>query len=124
MTADPHTTVPDAPEIRALWAGVLLGPTAFLLNLELAYAMVPNACSSQNRLPVHIVHLVCLVIALAGLMISLRSWRSSGQTWPGEEGGRIGRTRFMAGLGLLLSIEFAIVIVAQWIPSFVLSPCQ
>jgi cytochrome c biogenesis factor len=124
MTVDPRTTVPDAPEIRALWAGLLLAPTAFLLNLELAYAVVPHACSSQNRLPVHLVHLVCLAIALVGGAFALRSWRYCGETWPGEEGGPVSRSRFMAGLGLLLSVLFALVIVAQWIPSFVLSPCQ
>jgi cytochrome c biogenesis factor len=124
MTVDPRTPVPDAPEIRALWAGLLLAPTAFLLNLELAYAVVPHACSSQNRLPVHLVHLVCLVIALVGGAFALRSWRYCGETWPGEEGGPVSRSRFMAGLGLLLSVLFALVIVAQWIPSFVLNPCQ
>jgi len=124
MTVDPRTTVPDAPEIRVLWAGLLLAPTAFLLNLELAYAVVPHACSLQNRLPVHLVHLVCLAIALVGGAFALRSWRYCGETWPGEEGGSVSRSRFMAGLGLLLSVLFALVIVAQWIPSFVLSPCQ
>jgi hypothetical protein len=33
-------------------------------------------------------------------------------------------TRFMAGLGFLTSALFALVILAQWIPSFMLSPCQ
>jgi hypothetical protein len=124
MTLDPRTNVPDAPEIRALWAGLLLAPTAFLLNLEVAYALVPTACSSQNRLLVHLVHVVCLVMAAAGGFIALRSWRAGGETWPGEQGGPVGRSRFMAGLGLLLSAFILLVIVAQWIPSFVLNPCQ
>ena len=124
MTADPSTDVPEAADLRALWAGFLLAPIAFLLNLELAYALVPTACSSQNRLLVHGVHLVCLLIALTGGFFALRQWRSFGETWPGDEGGRVSRSRFMAGIGLLLSALFALVIVAQWIPSLVLSPCQ
>jgi hypothetical protein len=124
MTADPRTDVPDAAELRALWAGFLLAPTAFLLNLELAYALVPTACSSQNRLLVHMVHLGCLLIALTGGFFARRLWRSCGETWPGEEGGRVSRSRFMAGIGLLLSALFVLVIVAQWIPSLVLNPCQ
>jgi hypothetical protein len=125
MTLDPRTDVPDAPEIRALWAGLLLAPTAFLLNLEVAYAMVPTACASQNRLLVHLVHAVCLIIAATGGFFALRSWRAYGETWPGgEEGGPIARSRFMAGLGLLLSTFIVLVILAQWIPSFVLDPCQ
>jgi hypothetical protein len=124
MTADPRTDVPDAAELRALWAGFLLAPTAFLLNLEVAYALVPTACSSHNRLLVHVVHLVCLLIALTGGFFALRLWRSGGETWPGEEGGRVSRTRFIAGLGLLLSMFIVLVLLAQWIPSFVLDPCQ
>jgi len=30
----------------------------------------------------------------------------------------------MAGLGMLVSAMFTLVIVAQWIPGFVLSACQ
>jgi hypothetical protein len=124
MTVDPRTDVHDAKELRALWTGLLLAPAAFLLNLEVAYALVPAACASGTRLLMHVVHAVCLVLAAFGGFAALRMWRLTGETWPGEEGGRLGRSRFMAGLGLLLSLLFALVIVAQWIPSFVLSPCQ
>jgi hypothetical protein len=34
------------------------------------------------------------------------------------------RSRFMAVLGLLTSILFFLIILAQSIPSFILSPCQ
>jgi hypothetical protein len=124
MTVDPHTDVPDAGALRTLWAGILLPPAAFLLNLEVAYALVPAACSSRNLLLVHLVHLICLGIAVFGGLIALRSWRRSGSTWPGGEGGRISRSRFMAGLGTFSGLQFGLVILAQWIPSFILDPCQ
>jgi hypothetical protein len=124
MTVDQRTDLPDAREIAALWTGLLLPPAAFLLNLEVAYALVPVACSSGATLPVHLVHLGCLILALVGGVFAWRCWRATGSTWSGEEGGRLGRSRFMAGLGLLVSALFALVIVAQWIPSFLLSPCQ
>jgi hypothetical protein len=124
MTVDPRTDVPDAREIRALWTGLLLPPIAFLLDLEVAYALVPTACSSRNELPVHLAHLVCLLLAVFGGLTALRWWRLRGATWPGEEGGSLGRSRFMAGLGLLLSALFILLIVAMWLPSFILDPCQ
>ena len=124
MTVDQRTDLPDAREIAALWTGLILPPAAFLLNLEVAYALVPVACSSGATLPVHLVHLGCLILALVGGVFAWRCWRATGSTWPGEEGGRLARSRFMAGLGLLVSALFALVIVAQWIPSFLLSPCQ
>ena len=124
MTVDSRTAIPDAREIRALWTGLLLAPLAFLLNLEVAYALVPVACSARARVLVHLVHLVCLILAIAGALTAWRRWRAAGETWPGEAGGPIARSGFMAGLGVLLSGLFALVIVAQWIPSFMLSPCQ
>jgi hypothetical protein len=124
MTVDPRTDVSDAREIRALWAGLLLPPIAFLLDLETAYALVPTACSSRNELPIHLAHILCLLLTLFGGLTAWRWWRLRGATWPGEEGGALARSRFMAGLGLLLSGLFALLIVAMWIPSFVLDPCQ
>jgi hypothetical protein len=124
VTFDPRTDVYDARELRALWTGLLLAPTAFLLNLEVAYALVPVACSDGSRLVIHIVHLVCLVLAALGTLAAWRMWRVTGETWPGGAGGHLSRSRFMSGLGLFLSLLFVLVIVAQWIPSFILSPCQ
>jgi len=124
MTFDPRTAVPDAAEVRDLWLGLLLAPAAFLTNLEVAYAVVPHACSAGSRLLVHAVHAVCLLIAVAGVLIALKRWRLNGETWPGDAGGRVSRSRFMSGVGLLLSLFISLVILAQWIPSFVLNPCQ
>jgi hypothetical protein len=124
MTVDPRTEVPDASEIRALWMGLLAAPAAFLLNLEVAYALVPTACASGTVLIVHLVHLLCLSLALAGGLVAWRTWRRIGMAWPGEEGDKVARSRFMAGSGVIGSALFALVILAQWIPSFVLSPCQ
>src|SRR4051795_1531630 len=105
MTLDPRTDIPDARELRALWAGLLLAPAAFLLNLEVAYALVPTACSTGTRLLMHGVHLVCLFLAAAGALTAWRSWRATGEIWPGGAGGRLSRSRFMAGVGLLLSLR-------------------
>jgi hypothetical protein len=124
MTVDPRTDVPHASQIRGLWIGLLLAPVAFLINLELAYALVPTACSSRNELPVHLVHLTCLILTIVGGLTAWRSWNAVGADWPGETGGPLARSQFMAGTGMLLSALFALVIVAMWIPSLVLDPCQ
>ena len=124
MTVDIRTAVPDASHIRALWIGLLLAPVAFLINLEVAYAFVPAACSARNELPIHLTHLACLLLTLFGLLTAWRSWKLTGAAWPGEQGDPLARSRFMAGTGLLVSGMFLLVVVAQWIPSLVLDPCQ
>jgi len=122
--ADPRTEVHEAGRIAALWTGVLLAPTAFLANLELSYLVVQPSCARGTAWPVHLVHAVCLLLALGGALIAWRCWSAEGAEWPGAQGGPIGRTRFMAGLGLVDSLLFALVIVAQWVPVFTLHPCQ
>jgi hypothetical protein len=124
MAVDPRTDVPDKGTIRALWTGVLLPPVAFLVNLEVAYALVPAACGARTTIAVHLVHAVSLTLAILGGVVAWRTWQRSGAIWPGGEGGRISRTQFTAGLGALMALLFTIVIVAQWIPSFILDPCQ
>jgi hypothetical protein len=124
MTVDPRTDIPDARTLRALWIGVLVPPLAFLTNLEVAYALVPAACHARNVLLVYLVHAVCLVLTVLAGLTALRYWRASGAVWPGGAGGRLSRTQFMAGLGVLTALLFGLVIVAQWIPSFILDPCQ
>ena len=121
---DPRTDLEEARRIGALWTGVLLAPLAWLANLELAYLLVHPSCSRDATLPVHAVHAVCLLLALAGGLTAWRTWRTAGGRWPADEGGPVARTRFLAGLGLAVSALFALVIVAQWIPSFVLDACQ
>jgi hypothetical protein len=121
---DPRTEVSDAAELRALWTGVLLPPIVLLIDLEVAYALVPRACASRNSLPVHLSHLICLALVLFAGITALRCWRALGSTWPGEDGSSVASSRFLAGLGLLLSALSALVIIAMWIPSFMLDPCQ
>ena len=123
-TVDTRTEIPDARSIRALWIGILVAPVAFLLNLEVGYALVPTACSSGNELLTHLVHLAALALAVFGGVTAWRCWKGTGEIWPGGDGGPVARSRFMAGLGWLTSALYALVILAQWIPSFVLDPCQ
>jgi hypothetical protein len=116
--------VPDAAELRALWTGVLLPPIVLLIDLEVAYALVPAACARRNSFPVHLSHLVGLALVLFAGITALRCWKALGSTWPAEEGDSVASSRFLAGLGLVLSAFSGLVIVAMWIPSFMLDPCQ
>lgn len=124
MTIDPATPIPERRRLAVLWTGVLLPPLAFLTNLEVAYAFVTRSCDRGDQLLIHLTHAVCLLLSLGGLWAAWRAWQAEGAEWPGQAGGVVGRTRFMAGLGLLIGAMFTLVILAQWIPGFLLSPCQ
>ncbi len=111
---DPRTEVREPGRIAALWMGLLLAPVAFLANLEFGYLLVHPSCLRDDNLPVHVAHAVCLLLGLLGALVAWRSRRAGGSS----------RTRFMAELGLLTSALFVLSMVAQWIPTFVLHPCQ
>jgi hypothetical protein len=128
------TESPVAPDMQqyfshgkgllALWAGLLLPPIAWLLNLQISYMLVPWACSTGRQFALHLVTLAMLLLAGGGGLIAWRTWQRTGRDWPNEAGGVVPRSRFMAVGGLLSSGMFFLVIVAQGIPSFMLSACE
>jgi len=121
---DPRTEVREARHILALWTGLLLAPLAFLGNLEFAYLMVRPSCTRGSILPVQLVEMAFLLIALAGGGVAWQTWRAGGAGSPDDGGGPMAWSRFMAGLGVAGSALFVLVIIAQWIPTFTLHPCQ
>jgi hypothetical protein len=118
---------PDFPtdaRPAALWFGLFAGPAAFLLNLQISYMLAPASCRLGSTIALHATNIVCLALAVAGGLVAWRHWRRSGGSWSAEEGAVLSRIRFMAAVGAMTSALFALVIFAQWIPTFVLSACQ
>jgi hypothetical protein len=121
---DPRTDIVGAKRLAALWAGILVAPAAFAANLQLGYLMVHPACLRNDLTPLHVVQILCLLVALGGGLIAWGALRRERAGAPGEVAGRGDRSRFLAGLGVWSSGLFALVIVAQSVPSFVLHQCQ
>jgi Na+/proline symporter len=107
-----------------LWAGVLAGPIAMLVELQTNYALVLWACGAGREWALHLVALVALLVTVAGGLLSVRNWRRMGAVWEDGGAGVVPRSRFMAVLGMLVGVLFALVIIAQWIPIFIYGPCQ
>src|SRR5215210_537711 len=124
MAIDTEIRVRDGTGIAAQWAGNLLAPIAFLLQLEIAYFAVPRACKAGVIFPVHLAHLGALLIALAGAVIAWRQWKRWGRDWPSDGSTPETRSHFMAELAVLVSGGFTLVILALWLPTFWLHPCQ
>jgi hypothetical protein len=116
----------------------VLGPLAVLLDLQIKYLLVQVwACKSPvaSAVALHLTALFFLLLALLAGWLALAEWRSvrppAGYAhaplsrWDaGDPGGREGRTRVVAAMGLGLSALSALVIVALWLPHFVIGPCQ
>jgi len=121
-----HVDVPPVPErsLLALWLGFLLPPAMALLNVVFGFALSHIACETGSKLGVHIFVLVSLVIALIGGLLAWREWNASGEDTPGEIRGAFGSRRLLSFVGLLGFALSAFVILAQWLPVFILDPCM
>jgi hypothetical protein len=107
-----------------LWLGVLGGAAVWTIQLLIGYALARFSHEHRWLTGVHHgVSLVSTLGALACAWVAWREWRRIGGGEPrGSEPGVSGRSRFLAGLGILCSAFFAVVIVAQWVPTFFLDP--
>lgn len=128
---------PAGHDVRQALA-VVLGPFAVLGHLQLEYLLVQVwACKSAwSPVVLHGVTLLMLALALLGGALALVEWRRAGDAsardghapltrWdPGDHGGRAGRSRVMAAMGLGISALSVWIIVAMWLPHLVLGPCQ
>jgi hypothetical protein len=108
----------------SLWCGLLLGPLAALSQLEGNYALVLRSCSAGRKWPLHLVSLTAIAITVFAWTLSYRHWRRLGGTWEDDGAGAVPRARFMAAIGILISVIMLLVIIAQWIPVFIYGPCH
>ncbi|HEX8913182.1 MAG TPA: hypothetical protein VF796_12555 [Humisphaera sp.] len=115
---------PGWPRTLALWCGLLVPPGAWSLHLTSVYAMVPAACLSHSKLPLHLTSAFLLLVAVAGGWVACRQWRAVGRGWPSPtEPGPRGRARSLAVMGMMASALFTLVICGQWVYVFAINPC-
>ena len=104
--------------------GVLGGPIVALANQVLIYGANMWACGHGIRSVMHIVPAVCLAVTLVAAMMSYRSWTGVGGGAEDEAATIATRTRFLAILGIAISVFSSLVILAQWTAILVFEPCM
>ena len=123
MEANAKADLKAGAGIGELWAGVLVGPTAMLLQLQINYALVLWACANRHTWPLHLVSLIALIVTVVAGFLAYRIWRRLAALHE-DSGGTLARSRFMAAVGVLISLLMSGVIVAQWLPLFIHGPCE
>jgi hypothetical protein len=121
--AEDETWARGARGQGTVWFTFLAGPFAWLFHLLGSYLLVPYACEYGLTILIHVTSLLALALAAAGGAVGLTTWRRMGQTLQLEAGGPVGRSRFMAACGVANAIGFGLVIIGQWIPTFLMNPC-
>jgi hypothetical protein len=103
--------------------GVLVGPLAFGADLLLSYAMVQHACSTGHFYVLHAISIASLIIVLGGGWMSWQQYQNAREG--NDDGGSpIDRSHFLGLMGTASSLFFAVVIIANAVPRFMLSPCD
>jgi hypothetical protein len=91
---------------------------------EANFVLVRQACAAQRNVMLYTVTVVALLLtALVGLL-GFMTWRSAGAQWPSEGADVATRTRFIAVVGMLGSVIFFLVTLAQGIATVFYDPCQ
>jgi hypothetical protein len=108
----------------ALAVTYFLPALAALLQLEIAYLSVSHACRRGSALALHVESAVALLLALGGVWVGWRAWSAAGRGWDVQGADPAARTRFLAAVGTLLGVLFVLVVVAMWLPIFLLGPCE
>jgi hypothetical protein len=117
--------VNSGPSPLVLWSGLLIGPSAWALHMQLSYSLVLWVCKHGHGGILHMVSAFFLAMALGGVLLSTQCWQvANQQAGDAHIETAMARSRFMAALGIMANVLFALVIVAQGIASFMISPCQ
>jgi hypothetical protein len=111
------------PGLMSLALGVLLGPIIALVNQQMIYAGDMYACGRNLRGALHIIPVLCLVVAIGTCVAAFINWRAVGKGLEDEHDGVVARTRFLALLGITISAFSVLVILGQWLSIFVFPAC-
>ena len=119
------------PSAAPAWPALLLAPLLALGDVSLAYALVSPSCAKQDGMVLHVVSAVSLVLALAMTAMAWRHWRAAIPAGGGVAGatysdGSVAEARpgFVALVATLAGALSSLVIVAVWLPMWVLPPCS
>lgn len=110
--------------IAMLWAGVFSGPVGWAVDVGISYPVVQWACRMNHPNLLHLFSLLGLLIVLAGAAAAYWCYVRLPQEANTDGGHSFDRSRFLAILGLALNGMFLLVVLANAVPRFILSPCQ
>jgi hypothetical protein len=110
--------------LTAQWYGVLVGPVTFGVDLLLSYSLVPHACSTGHHYVLHVVTAASFLVVATGLFTSLWLYQHIPGLMPERGDVLMSRPRFMALLGIVLSLYCEVLIIANAFPRFMLNPCD
>lgn len=122
--ADVQETVQRGQAPGLLWWCMVAGPLAWGCDLGFSYALTYHACSTGHHYVLHLVSVLCFLLALTGAAAGYSEYQKLPHE-ASEEGRRpFDRAYFQVLFGTVFSIAFAITVIAGAVPRWILNPCQ
>ncbi len=119
------------PNRRLLWLRLLAGPIIYSVYFMAAYLLVEAAChtgllnftlAGTNGATVAVIGLTAA--ALAAVLVSLAMNVTRRRRLPPATDPELGDPdRFLAGVGIMLDLLFALLVAATGAPALLLAPC-
>ncbi|HEV2834533.1 MAG TPA: hypothetical protein VGW58_04395 [Pyrinomonadaceae bacterium] len=109
---------------RTSWLLIVTPALICAAAMQTNYVLVRQACSAQRNLMLYVVTIVALLLTLGVALLAYATWRHAGAEWPGETADVATTTRFISMLGILGSVIFFLVTLAQGIATVYYDPCQ
>jgi hypothetical protein len=108
-----------AGKLAALWAGILAGPIGWGVDEVVGYSGAAHECSTGRMTLLHGLSIGALALCGMGFFLALGFYSANPEGTAVEQ-----RQKAMAKAGMILSIAFAVVVIATAIPKWMLDPCS
>jgi hypothetical protein len=106
-------------KLATLWAGILAGPIGWGVDEVVGYSSAAHECSTGRMTLLHALSIGALALCGMGFFLALGFYSATPNGTPVEE-----RQKTMAQAGMVLSVAFAVVVIATAIPKWMLDPCS
>ena len=107
-----------------VWWAICAGPFAWAGDLGFSYALTQHSCSTGHHYVLHVITVVCALIALSGFAAAWSAHAAIPRDATKDGDRPLDRAYFQVVLGIVFSLSFAVVIIAGAVPRWILSPCD
>jgi hypothetical protein len=105
----------------AIWYALLVAPVLALTDQSVALSLTAWACRGQHQVALHLVHVAFALATAAATLLAWRRWREAPRGSPSSE--TVARRHFLAGMATAVAALSLLVILAMWLPTWLLSSC-
>jgi hypothetical protein len=107
-----------------IWWAMCAGPVAWACDLGFSYVLEQHTCSTGHHYVLHVISIVCVLIALSGFLAALAGLGALPKDASDEGERPRDRTHFQVLFGMVFSLAFTIVVIAGAVPRWILHPCM